>query len=144
MDNAEQLGLPPVAHIGFVVPDLEKALEQYRPLFGDFQKHEVQLPPLIFHGKEQRSAINVAIGKSGETEIELIQPVSGNAPHHEFIASGGNGMHHLGFFVDDIDAVVEKAKAYGYEDYWSARFGQGGWTYLKRDGDPLILEIMKR
>ncbi len=143
-DIAEKLGLPPVAHIGFVVSDLEKALEQYLPLFGEFQKHEVKLPPLILHGEEQVSAINVAIGKSGDTEIELIQPISGRAPRHEFIEQGGNGMHYLDFFVDDIDTVVEKAKERGYEDYWSARFGNGGWIYLKWEGDSLIIEIMKR
>ena len=47
-------------------------------------------------------------------QIELIQPVRGEGLHVEFLASNGPGLHHLGFLVDDLDAVVALGAASGF------------------------------
>ena len=53
----------------------------------------------------------MAFGRSGPLEIELIQPVSGEGPHQEFLDAGNEGMHHVRFRVDDLDARVAELEA---------------------------------
>jgi hypothetical protein len=35
--------------------------------------------------------------------IEILQHVSGEGVHKDFIAAGNNGLHHIAFKVDDFD-----------------------------------------
>ena len=88
--------------------------------------------------------MRLAFGKSGDVEIELIEWVSGETPHKEFLEAGHEGMHHLRFIVQDLDAKLEEVAAAGYTPIWTKRFGEGlAAAYLERDGDPLILELFE-
>ena len=82
---------------------------------------------------------------SGDLEIELLEWVSGNTPHRDFIQSGREGMHHIRFRVDDADAWVAKLKACGYEPIWSDRTATPdlAFAYCERPGDPLIVEVFE-
>jgi catechol 2,3-dioxygenase-like lactoylglutathione lyase family enzyme len=39
----------------------------------------------------------------GAVQIELIEPVEGDAPHKRFLEERGEGLHHLGYYVDNYD-----------------------------------------
>lgn len=45
---------------------------------------------------------------AGETQIELISPVSGDSPYAPFLREHGEGLHHLAFVVASIDKQIEK------------------------------------
>ena len=140
----EQLSLPPMDQVGFVVRDMESALEQYEPLFGPFTTMDPGPYEYNYRGEKDVSEIKLAFGRSGEVEIELIQWVSGRTPHKEFIDAGREGMHHLRFRVDDLDAKVAEAEALGYRSVWDTRYGEGlAVAYLERDGDPLLIEFFE-
>ena len=142
MENT--LNLPPVNQVGFVVKDLEAALAHYEPLFGEFTRMDAEDMEWEYRGRPEVSSIKIAFGKSGDVEIELIEWVSGKTPHKEFLEAGHEGMHHLRFIVEDLDAKVEEVKAAGYTPIWTKRFGEGlAAAYLERDGDPLILELFE-
>jgi hypothetical protein len=88
--------------------------------------------------------MRLAFGKSGDVEIELIEWVSGGCPHKEFLDSGREGMHHLRFIVDDLDASVNEARSVGFESIWGKRYGEGlAVAYMERAGDPLVLEFFE-
>ena len=55
--------------------------------------------------------MEIGFARSGNVQIELLQPVRGEGLHVEFLASNGPGAHHLGFLVDDIDAEVALGEA---------------------------------
>mgnify|MGYP001814462409 FL=1 len=143
-DIAEVLELPPVNQVGFVVKDLEQALELYKPLFGEFTVMEASDMEWEYRGKPEMSSLRIAFGNSGDVEIELIEWVSGGTPHKEFLDAGREGMHHLRFVVDNVEEKVKEAEAVGYREIWYKRFGEGlAASYLERDGDPLILELFE-
>ena len=74
--------------------------------------------------------------------LELIEWISGGTPHKEFLDAGHEGMHHLRFVVDNLEAKVAEVEAAGYRQIWYKRFAEGlAASYLERDGDPLILEL---
>src|SRR5690349_9190183 len=65
-------------------------------------------------------AMEIGFARSGNVQIELLQPVRGDGLHVEFLASNGPGAHHLGFLVDDLDAIVADS---GYVRVVGAQFG---------------------
>lgn len=141
---AQQLDLPPIDQVGFVVPDMEVALKLYEPLFGPFQMMDSPIEDANFHGEPKNCHLLLAFGKSGEMEIELISVISGECPHQDFLDAGGNGMHHLRYRVDNHDASVKKAQSIGYQSIWHQRIGEDiAFTYMQRDNDPLIIEFLQ-
>lgn len=143
-DVPKELNLPPVNQVGFVVRNLEKAIAIYTPLFGEFAVMDAPDMEWDYRGRPEVSSLKLAFANSGEVEIELIEWVSGETPHKEFLEAGREGMHHLRFLVDNVEEKVNQAEAAGYQQIWYKRFGEGlAASYLERDGDPLILEFFE-
>ena len=143
-DLPKGLNLPPVDQIGFVVKSLEQALQVYTPLFGDFAVMDAPDMEWEYRGKTEASSLRIGFAKSGPVEIELIEWVSGETPHKEFLDAGREGMHHLRFVVDNVEAKVKEAEDFGYQQIWYKRFGDGlAASYLEREGDPLLLEFFE-
>lgn len=138
------LNLPPVDQIGFVVKNLEQALQVYTPLFGEFSVMDATDMEWDYRGKPEVSSLKIAFARSGPVEIELIEWVSGKTPHKEFLDAGLEGMHHLRFVVENVEEKVKEAETCGYRQIWYKRFGEGlAASYLEREGDPLILEFFE-
>ena len=143
-DIATALNLPPVNQVGFVVRNLEQAIAHYQPLFGDFAVMDAPDMEWDYRGHPEMSSLRLAFATSGDVEIELIEWVSGKTPHKEFLDAGREGMHHLRFIVDNVEAKVAEAAEYGYAQIWYKRFGVGlAAAYLEREGDPLVLEFFE-
>ncbi|KZX53482.1 hypothetical protein A3709_10170 [Halioglobus sp. HI00S01] len=141
---AAELDLPPVNQIGFVVKNLEEAVARYQPLFGEFTVMEAADMEWDYRGRPEVSSLKIAFGNSGDVEIELIEWVSGETPHKEFLEAGHEGLHHLRFVVVDVDAKVKELATHGYHQIWYKRFAEGmAASYLERDGDPVILELFE-
>lgn len=140
----EILDLPQMDQVGFVVRDMEASIAFYEPMFGPFSMMDPGPMTYEYRGVEEECDMRLAFGKSGEVEIELIQWVRGGCPHKEFIDAGREGMHHLRFRIDDLDAKVAEAEVIGYKAIWRKRYGEGlAVAYLEREGDPLFLELFE-
>lgn len=140
------LALPPCCQVGFVYPNLEEAIALYEPLFGEFKIVDYgEMEGASFRGKPSPYRIRMGIGYSGDLELELIEWVSGETPHKEFVQAGRSGMHHLSFTVPDLDAIVEAAGSLEYEAIWyHAMSDEIKYAYLERPGDPLLIELTQR
>ena len=141
----KQLDLPPIDQVGFVVRDLQQAITRYDPLFGPFTTMEPGPMPWTYRGQEEEiSELKLAFGKSGSLEIELIEWVSGNTPHKEFIDSGREGMHHLRFIVANLEQKVAAAEPFGWHSIWQHRFGPGlAAAYLEHADEALLIEFFE-
>ena len=138
------LGLPAIDQIGFVVRDIDRAIAQYDALFGPFTTMDAQVPDADYRGGTASCELKLAFGRSGDVEIELIQWVSGESPHREFIERDREGMQHLRFRVDDADTWIARLEAAGYQAIWYKRWsGDTVFAYLERDDDPLLVEILQ-
>jgi 4-hydroxyphenylpyruvate dioxygenase-like putative hemolysin len=51
----------------------------------------------------------------GNVELELIQPLAGESPFHEFLQEHGEGLHHLAFNTEDYDGMVARFAAAGFK-----------------------------
>jgi catechol 2,3-dioxygenase-like lactoylglutathione lyase family enzyme len=143
-DIVRQLNLPDLDQVGFVVRDLEQALALYEPLFGPFSRMDPGPMVYDYRGAQEECTMRLAFGSSGDVEIELIEWIDGGCPHKEFLDAGREGMHHLRFIVEDLDATVAEARLFGYEAIWAKRYGAGlAVAYMERAGDPLLIEFFE-
>ncbi|MDA0316941.1 MAG: methylmalonyl-CoA epimerase [Bacteroidetes bacterium] len=95
-----------IEHIGIAVKDLDVSNTLFKKLLG------------VSHYKIEDVAtegVKTSFFKVGESKIELLQATSPNSPIAKFIAKHGEGVHHLAFDVEDIEAEIERLKNEGFE-----------------------------
>ena len=147
--TAPLAGLPPADQICLVVRDLDAALALYEPLFGPFTVLDNGPFESVYRGEREMVDLPCAFGRSGGLEVEIVAPRSGRSPHRDFLDAGREGVQHIRFVIDDLEAWIGKAAAIGYRPVWSGSYPASpaapplGWCYLERDGDPLMIEFVQ-
>lgn len=58
--------------------------------------------------------VKTAFLSAGDANLELLEPAGPDSTVAKFIEKRGEGIHHLCFRVDDIDAQLAQLKAQGY------------------------------
>jgi len=116
----------------YVVADLTAAPDAMRATLGcgDFVNLPASDLEYELRGAQVSCALELGFARSGNTQIELLRPVRGAGLHVEFLASNGPGLHHLGFLVDDFDAVVALGEASGFANVMGSQFGSLRFCYL--------------
>lgn len=142
----EKAALPPVTQIGIVVKDIEKTVQFYTSVLGlgpwDIRDGEIQGDPKL--GKPGHIVCRFARAKSGPIEIELVQPLKGESLYTEFLRDKGEGLHHLGFFVTDIDAELDRFAQKGARSILGQDLPVCKFAYLApEDSGGVILELLQ-
>lgn len=99
-------GLGRVHHVAVVVRDLDAALAFYRDTLG--MPLELVLPV-------PSDQVRIGFLTVGESRIELVEPTSDDTGVARFLASRGEGFHHVCFEVPDVAAALETLAAAGVE-----------------------------
>lgn len=98
--------LTEIDHIGIAVRDLPAALDTYREAFDAVVEHREELPD---------DGVEVALLKVAESYIQLLAPLHDDSELTPFLDERGEGIHHIGFRVDDVAAVLDVLVTQGYE-----------------------------
>jgi len=61
----------------------------------------------------EEQGVKAALLKVGESEIELLEPLSPDNGVGRFLARRGGGLHHVCFATDDVAGELESARAKG-------------------------------
>jgi methylmalonyl-CoA/ethylmalonyl-CoA epimerase len=93
-------------HVGIAVPDLDEAIAFYRDTFGLRAVSEE-----VNEEQGVREAM-LTVG-DGETQIQLLAPLSADSTIAIFLERGGPGIQQLAYTVDDIDEVSAALRAKG-------------------------------
>ena len=93
-----------IEHIGIAVKNLEEGIAYYENILGlkCYSIEEV---------KEQK--VKTAFFKVGQTKLELLEATSDDSPIAKFIAKKGEGVHHIAFAVDNLQAKLDTVEAAG-------------------------------
>ena len=130
----------------FVVADLDAAQRGMRATLGCSEFVNLPASDLDYElrGARVSCAIELGFARSGNMQIELLHPVRGKGLHVEFLASNGPGLHHLGFLVDDIGAVIALGESHGFPRVMGAKFGSLTFCYLDTwDALGLYVELVE-
>ena len=96
--------LTEIDHVAIAVNDLEAAIEYYRSVFGaDVEHREV----VASDGVEE------ALLKVAESYVQLLTPTRDDSPVAKYLANRGEGLHHVGYRVDDCAAALQAVKDAG-------------------------------
>jgi methylmalonyl-CoA/ethylmalonyl-CoA epimerase len=100
--------MPPsrVDHVAFAVADLDSALDDFRRIWG-------LLPSARERVDDQ--GVEEALLRVGQDVLQLITPSTPDSTVARFIASRGEGLHHIAFAVDDLATTLAQLQAQGVE-----------------------------
>ena len=141
------LGLEKVNQVGIVVRDMEKIIENYREIFGiSFPK--VVVPEYfnrVYRGKPENFRMKIGLTMMGDLQIELIQPLEGKTTYGEFLEKWGEGIHHLGFGVNNLDERVAAFQKLGVGVLMSGERVGAKFAYMDTEGSVgIIVELFQR
>jgi methylmalonyl-CoA/ethylmalonyl-CoA epimerase len=94
-----------IEHIGIAVKDLEAANEVYTKLFGE-GPYKTE--------KVESEGVSTSFFKMGESKIELLEATNPESAIAKFIEKKGEGIHHIAYAVEDIEAAMEKMRNEGF------------------------------
>ena len=122
-----------IQQAAFVVRDIAAAERFFAGQLGvsrfcRFNDIEVNEPE--YRGAIGRFHYHLSLGYAGDLAIELIQHLSGDSIYKEFLDEKGEGMHHLGFLVEDHDRAVRDFAANGYPVVQGGRIGGSRFAYF--------------
>lgn len=94
-----------VEHIGIAVKNLDISI----PLFEKLLNTTCYKTELV-----ETEQVNTAFLKVGETKIELLESLSPDGVIAKYIDKKGEGMHHIAFDVEDIEAEMIRLQNEGF------------------------------
>ena len=145
--KAETSPFSQIGQVGIVVNDIDQAINYLNSLGVEtFEPKRIQITERWLRGKPANYKCELKFARLGSVELYLIQPIEGETIHKEVLESKGEGIHHLGFFVADLDKEVAKLTKLGVKVIQSGRRpGGGGFAYLDTHvGSGILLELIQR
>jgi methylmalonyl-CoA/ethylmalonyl-CoA epimerase len=95
-----------IDHVGLAVNDLDASIDFYETTFG-----------LTVAGRETNEAqgvreamLYVADAPGGASYVQLLEPLSPDTTVGKFLATRGEGVHHIGYGVSDIALALEQLR----------------------------------
>ena len=109
--------LPNLHHVGMVVRDRDATIRHYKEILGIKSFFTYDVPPMpnysFVNGKPTTFELRVGFASLGNTLLELLQPLDRVSPHFHFLEKHGEGIHHLGYIVPNLDDYLSKIEGKG-------------------------------
>jgi methylmalonyl-CoA/ethylmalonyl-CoA epimerase len=86
-----------IDHVGIACRNLEEAVDKYHRTFG------LEVVSIEVNGAQ---GVREAMLGAGPGYIQLLEPLGPDTPVGKFLARRGEGVHHVGYGVDDITAAL--------------------------------------
>jgi methylmalonyl-CoA epimerase len=98
--------LTEIDHVAIAVRDLESAIDWYRDTFGCEVDHREVV---------EKDGVEEALLKVADSYVQLLMPVRDDSPVAKYLEKKGEGLHHIGYRVDDCAKALEQVKAQGHQ-----------------------------
>jgi methylmalonyl-CoA/ethylmalonyl-CoA epimerase len=96
-DHALQSVVRGLHHVAIAVRSIDAARATYVEALGLAESQ-------VEHVPDQK--VNVLVAYAGEQRIELVEPAAPDSPVSAFLEKRGEGLHHLAYRVDDVEAAL--------------------------------------
>jgi methylmalonyl-CoA epimerase len=98
--------LKKIEHIGVAVQNIEKSIPLFRDILGI---------PLEKVYESDAIKTKIAFFPLGDSTIELIEAMDPSSPVAKYIQKRGEGIHHICFGVENVEAALRHFEAQGIE-----------------------------
>lgn len=95
-----------IDHVGVAVSDLDSATALYVGTLG---------MPMAHRERVDSQGVEAALLDVGDGHVELLQPLGADTAVGKFIERRGEGLHHVAYAVEDIEATLERLRDAGLE-----------------------------
>ena len=96
--------LTEIDHVAIAVNDIEAAIAYYADTFGATVDHRE---------KVESDGVEEALLKVADSYIQLLTPTNDGSPVAKYLASKGEGLHHVGYRVADCAEALQSVKDHG-------------------------------
>jgi methylmalonyl-CoA/ethylmalonyl-CoA epimerase len=96
--------LTEIDHVAIAVHDLEAAIAWYAKAFGATVEHRETV---------ESDGVEEALLAVADSYVQLLTPTTDESPVAAYLDKRGEGIHHVGYRVDDCAAALESVKASG-------------------------------
>jgi hypothetical protein len=132
-----------ICQICFVTRDIKKLMKHFSSLgvspFRVYSMDTRAMEGVTYRGKPADYSIKVAWSQLGSWTLELIEPTRGENIYTEFLNSHGEGIHHLGMYVDDYQRACQTLAQKGYAQTQGGpiegKDKTGRFDYFETEGD---------
>jgi methylmalonyl-CoA epimerase len=98
--------LTEIDHVAIAVRDLDAAVAYYNDTYGvDVDHREIV----------ERDGVEEALLKVADSYVQLLTPIREDSPVAKWMEKRGEGIHHVGYRVDDCAAALDRVKAQGHQ-----------------------------
>lgn len=128
-----------IDHLGIAVNNIEQAKSLWHDVLG-----------LPYEGSETvaEQKVTTAFFPVGESEVELLESTAPDGPIAKYIEKRGQGIQHIAFRVDDIEAALVELKTKGIRLIdETPRIGAGGAKIAflhPKDTQGVLVELCQR
>jgi hypothetical protein len=127
----------PIAQNGYVVPDLDVAIDHWANTLGVgpwFEMDTSIFEEMLYQAEPTNMRVRIALANSGDLQIELIQPLDDEpSPYRDFLkdTGGRGGLQHVSSWptTEEFDTLIARRKV--------AFSGRGGGTRFAYFAEPL-------
>ena len=93
-----------IDHVAIAVRDLEAAIAYYADTFGATVDHRERV---------ESDGVEEALLKVADSYIQLLTPIREDSPVAKYLEKKGEGIHHVGYRVDDCAVALQSVKDHG-------------------------------
>ena len=96
--------LTEIDHVAIAVRDLDSAIRWYEDVFGATVVHRERV---------DSDGVDEALLRVADSYIQLLTPTRDDSPVAKYLEKKGEGLHHIGYRVDNCAEALESVKASG-------------------------------
>jgi len=131
-------GLQKVVQVALVCKNIEASAKRWAEVLGmEVPKVTTTRPgrevKVIYHGKPSDGRAKLAFFKMGQVTLELIEPVGSDTSWKYVLDKHGEGVHHLGFQVADMEKTVQTLQRLGMPEEHRGRYDKDNGAYVYFD-----------
>lgn len=129
--------------VGMIVPDIRRALDYWIERCGVgpwFLAEQIRLESMSYMGESALIPFAAALAHSGETQLELIQPLDDTpSVFREFLRdTPEGGLQHFGIWAADYDATYAAMLADGLSVAQEGTTETGRFVYFRNPPGPML------
>ncbi len=117
-DLLKTLNLSPMRQLGIIVKSIEKSLAFYSKVLNikPWYRAKIMESEIYYKNKLIDLELDIVLGYSGALQFELIEVCGGDENiYSDLIATQGEGLHHIGFLVSNIEKRIDVLEKAGFE-----------------------------
>lgn len=147
---SNNLGSTTIAQIAIVVRDIEEASKRWAEILGMPVPNIIITQPgeevhMTYRGQPSNAQAKLAFFNLGQVQLELIEPIGEPSTWKEALDQNGEAVHHIAFWVEDMQASVDFLKQHGIPMIQRGNMGEGQYAYFDaQDKLGVQIELLER